>query len=199
MNSPMQGSSGWASTRDLFAAASINAFYAALGLRTAFEAPEIVGLLAAGIGALLLFALAVQRQERFPTPGAALRAYVARRLDERLPLRYAVGTVVLTVLTLACAVQLGSAREELSLAIVEGMRTGVLILVGLTAWRLNPAGRLTVVAAWIVCDIWVYGAVVVPGIGSGWITAASGTVAGWLLLRAQDWVDALLQGQDEAP
>lgn len=171
------------------AALSINAFNAALTLRVAFDAAEIVVLLATAVTALMLFALAIHGQARGATVSGSLRTFVLGQLNARLPLRYAVITAALTVITLAAAVQLGSAREELSLAVVEGLRTGALVLVGLKAWRLAPGGRLLTVATWIAADIWVHSAVVVPGIGSGWVTFTSGVAAGWALLRTQHWAE----------
>jgi hypothetical protein len=177
-----------------WAAVGISCLYAIVTLRNAFETPQLFVIAAAGVIAMLLFGTSIHSQFRLDSVNESIKCYAKQIWHAQRSIRYAVGTSALTLGVLALAIQIGATREENMLALVEGIRTGVFILVGLSFWRLTSGGRLLAVAVWIVTDVWVFASVVVPGIGSGPITLVSAILSGWALLVLQDLVDHGLGG-----
>lgn len=182
----------------LWAATSVSCLYGAFVLRGAFEQPQIIALLAATVMGMLLFSAAVHQVAQGLTVHDSLSLYARALVDAKRGPRYAVATAALVATSLALAVQVGSAQQELMLAAVEGVRTGVFILVGLSVWRLASLGRLLVVLVWILSDVWVFASVGVPGVGSGVITLATSIAVGWSLLLLQDRVDSHLDGNSRS-
>lgn len=175
-----------------FASVGFNGIYCGFGLRSAFERPEIIGLVAAAVACMFLFGASIHSMEKRQTIKESLISFKNELTRGTMGMQNAFLTACLTILSLCIAIQLGSGKEELQLSIVEGIRTGVFFLVGISAWRLTGIGRLLVVCTWMFGDIWVFKLVVVHGIGDGFITFGVGCVTGWLLMCLQGRMDRFL-------
>ncbi len=180
------------STKSLhgWSALGLTCLYGATSLRTAFESGELVALMALSAISMVMFSAAVHKLMRRSTLRDSLIAYGNALVAGKFGLLHAGITCGLTVLAMAVAVQIGAARGEFELSIVEGMRTGIFFLVATTSWRLTGGGRLLAIACWIATDIWVFQSVAVPGIGAGFVTLVSGVLTGWSAVVTQEWLDA---------
>lgn len=177
---------------ELMAAIAISAFSGVFLFRGGFTGGEMLAIGGIGVVAILVFSMCVHGVFDKSSVGESLKAMVKNVIASRLGWLHAVGTVALMTLALSGGVMLGESRDEFWMSVMEGLRTGVFILMSMGVWRLEAHWRLACLIAWIALDVWAFAQVVIAGVGMPWVTFAAGALSGWLLLEAQGRLDRVL-------
>lgn len=180
---------------NLLAAISVGCFSGVVVpiVQKSFASRELLALVACGIVALLLFTVSVHRTERRDTMAQSVEAFGRRTMRGDLGWGFAASTACVAIVALCLAATFGRGHEW-AISIVEGVRTGVFLLIGLKTWRLTPGGRVGLIVAWVAADLWIFSTVfygpVVQAVTFPSLSIAAAIVTGSLLLNLQDQLDA---------
>lgn len=173
-------------------AVGVPAVYGALVLQRAFEGLEVVLFLLVAICGVVGAIFAMRSITRTRDSQTAVKRYFEVYRSARMGIKHALVTCGLVLGVVLIAHLLAMEQVPWAFGVVEGLRLGLVVLVGLTMWRLRPAVRWIPVLVLGASDVGLF--LRLPAIReiNPIAIVIGGIVAIYVVLGAQRALDTIL-------